>query len=153
PGQAVLFGTTPLFLEKLGLESLDGLPPLSEFVPPAEVVEALETGLRPEAPEGTAADAPREGAPAPADEAPDATSEEGEPAAASADDAQQEPEATEPPVDHLARLDETTARLDALVDEVRTRIEAAEAAVAEAEPDPESEGEPEEASEEAAADP
>ena len=48
PGQAVLYGTTRLFLEKLGLDSLDDLPPLGEFVPGAEVVEALEQGLRPE---------------------------------------------------------------------------------------------------------
>ena len=47
PGQAVLFGTTPLFLERLGLNDLDQLPPLSEFVPGADVVEHLETGLRP----------------------------------------------------------------------------------------------------------
>src|SRR5947209_6350378 len=33
PGQAVLFGTTRSFLEKLGLDSLDDLPPLGEFVP------------------------------------------------------------------------------------------------------------------------
>jgi len=46
PGQAVLFGTTPLFLEKLGLASLDDLPALGEFVPSAAVVEALEQGLR-----------------------------------------------------------------------------------------------------------
>jgi segregation and condensation protein B len=46
PGQAVLFGTTSLFLEKLGIASLDDLPPLGEFVPSAEVVEALEQGLR-----------------------------------------------------------------------------------------------------------
>lgn len=46
PGQAVLFGTTPLFLEQLGLASLDDLPPLAEFVPGADVVEALEAGLR-----------------------------------------------------------------------------------------------------------
>jgi segregation and condensation protein B len=46
PGQAVLFGTTRLFLEKLGLDSLDDLPPLGAFVPGAEVVEALEAGLR-----------------------------------------------------------------------------------------------------------
>jgi segregation and condensation protein B len=47
PGQAVLFGTTGTFLEKLGLASLDDLPPIAEFIPSAEVVEALETGLRP----------------------------------------------------------------------------------------------------------
>jgi segregation and condensation protein B len=48
PGQAVLFGTTPLFLERLGIEGLDDLPELSAFVPGADVVEHLELGLRPE---------------------------------------------------------------------------------------------------------
>jgi segregation and condensation protein B len=46
PGQAILFGTTPAFLEKLGLASLAELPPIAEFVPGPEVVEALEHGLR-----------------------------------------------------------------------------------------------------------
>jgi segregation and condensation protein B len=46
PGQAVLFGTTGLFLEKLGLNALTDLPPIAEFVPGADVVEALEQGLR-----------------------------------------------------------------------------------------------------------
>jgi len=46
PGQAVLFGTTPMFLEKLGLDTLDDLPPIAEFIPDADVVEALEHGLR-----------------------------------------------------------------------------------------------------------
>jgi segregation and condensation protein B len=46
PGQAVMFGTTPAFLEKLGLASLSDLPPIAEFVPGADVVEALEHGLR-----------------------------------------------------------------------------------------------------------
>jgi segregation and condensation protein B len=46
PGQAVLFGTTSLFLEKLGINSLDDLPSISDFVPDARVVEALEQGLR-----------------------------------------------------------------------------------------------------------
>ncbi|MEA2844685.1 MAG: segregation and condensation protein [Actinomycetota bacterium] len=45
PGQAVLYGTTSLFLEKLGLDSLAGLPPLSEFVPGPEVVDAFERSL------------------------------------------------------------------------------------------------------------
>ena len=48
PGQAVLFGTTAQFLERLGLEGLDQLPTLSEFVPGAEIVEHLEAGLRPD---------------------------------------------------------------------------------------------------------
>jgi len=47
PGQAVLFGTTPLFLERLGINGIDGLPPLSEFVPGTDVFEQLESGLRP----------------------------------------------------------------------------------------------------------
>ena len=47
PGQAILFGTTSLFLERLGLSALDELPSLGEFVPGADVVEHLEAGLRP----------------------------------------------------------------------------------------------------------
>jgi segregation and condensation protein B len=46
PGQAILYGTTPSFLEKLGLNALGDLPPIAEFVPGADVVEALEYGLR-----------------------------------------------------------------------------------------------------------
>jgi segregation and condensation protein B len=45
-GLALLYGTTPLFLERLGLNSLENLPPISDFVPDAGVVEALEAGLR-----------------------------------------------------------------------------------------------------------
>jgi segregation and condensation protein B len=51
PGQATLFGTSRSFLEKLGLDSLDDLPALGEFVPGADVFEQLEAGLRPEPPE------------------------------------------------------------------------------------------------------
>lgn len=46
PGQASMFGTTPVFLERLGLNSLDELPSLGDFVPGADVVELLEIGLR-----------------------------------------------------------------------------------------------------------
>ncbi|NDF40992.1 MAG: SMC-Scp complex subunit ScpB [Actinobacteria bacterium] len=46
PGQAVMYGTTALFLERLGLESIEALPSIAEFVPDARVVEALEQGLR-----------------------------------------------------------------------------------------------------------
>lgn len=46
PGQAVLYGTTPTFLERLGLDSVNDLPPLGEFFPGTDVVEALERGLR-----------------------------------------------------------------------------------------------------------
>jgi segregation and condensation protein B len=46
PGNPALFATTPIFLERLGLDSLDQLPSLADFVPDAHVVEALERGLR-----------------------------------------------------------------------------------------------------------
>lgn len=49
PGQAVLWGTTQLFLEKLGLASLADMPPIASFVPDASLVEALEKTLRIEA--------------------------------------------------------------------------------------------------------
>jgi len=46
PGLATFYGTTPHFLERLGLASVSDLPPLGDFVPGPEVVEALERGLR-----------------------------------------------------------------------------------------------------------
>jgi len=48
PGQALLYGTTELFLEKLGIDRPQDLPPLADHVPPAEVVETLERPFRPE---------------------------------------------------------------------------------------------------------
>jgi segregation and condensation protein B len=48
PGQAVLYGTSRLFLERLGIDSLDDLPPLGDFVPGPEVMEVLEQTLRAE---------------------------------------------------------------------------------------------------------
>jgi segregation and condensation protein B len=81
PGQAVLFGTTDQFLERMGINSIDDLPPVAEFVPGADVVEALEHGLRVEA------DTPDD---APAAEAPDEAAAE-TPAAAVPDDVPDEP--------------------------------------------------------------
>ncbi len=49
-GQALLYGTTDLFLEKLGLGSLADLPPLADHVPPPAMVEILERPFRPEQP-------------------------------------------------------------------------------------------------------
>ena len=46
PGQALLYGTTTLFLEKLGLDRLEELPPLADFVPGAEIMDAIESSLR-----------------------------------------------------------------------------------------------------------
>lgn len=46
PGNAAMYGTTTLFLERIGVNSLDELPNLSDFVPDADVVETLEVVLR-----------------------------------------------------------------------------------------------------------
>ena len=46
PGQAALFGTTDLFLERLGLDSLDQLPPAAGFLPGPEVAGNLERDLQ-----------------------------------------------------------------------------------------------------------
>ena len=46
PGNAILFGTTSTFLERLGINDISDLPPLANFVPGADIVEALEDGLR-----------------------------------------------------------------------------------------------------------
>jgi segregation and condensation protein B len=46
PGQAVLYGTSPLLLERLGLDKIEDLPPLGDFVPGPEIMDALEQGLR-----------------------------------------------------------------------------------------------------------
>ena len=48
PGQAVLYGTTPTFLERMGIPSIGDLPPLADHVPPAQVMETLEMPMRPE---------------------------------------------------------------------------------------------------------
>ena len=56
PGAAGLYGTTDLFLEKLGLRSRDELPPLADHVPPAGVVARLEEPFRPEEPSSDSSD-------------------------------------------------------------------------------------------------
>ena len=47
PGQPVLYGTTPAFLERLGLGSLADLPPVEDLLPGGDVMEQLEERLRP----------------------------------------------------------------------------------------------------------
>lgn len=41
PGQPILYGTTELFLDRMGLSSLDELPPIEQFMPPVETAQAL----------------------------------------------------------------------------------------------------------------
>ncbi|MGH2707721.1 MAG: SMC-Scp complex subunit ScpB [Actinomycetota bacterium] len=47
PGLAILYGTTPLFLERLGLNALGDLTPLADLMPAPEEVERMESGLGP----------------------------------------------------------------------------------------------------------
>lgn len=48
PGAPILYGTTELFLDRMGLATLDDLPPIEEFMPPVETANALadEMALR-----------------------------------------------------------------------------------------------------------
>ncbi|MGC1419905.1 MAG: SMC-Scp complex subunit ScpB [Acidimicrobiales bacterium] len=41
PGQPILYGTTELFLDRMGLAKLSDLPPIEEFMPPMETANAL----------------------------------------------------------------------------------------------------------------
>jgi segregation and condensation protein B len=41
PGQPILYGTTELFLDRMGLSSLTELPPIEEFMPPVETANEL----------------------------------------------------------------------------------------------------------------
>jgi segregation and condensation protein B len=47
PGQPILYGTTDLFLERLGLDEVAQLPPVEDFLPGVDVAGELEEGLRP----------------------------------------------------------------------------------------------------------
>ena len=42
PGQAVLYGTSPLFLERMGLKDLSDLPPIASMLPAPSVADELE---------------------------------------------------------------------------------------------------------------
>ncbi|GAC1363665.1 MAG: SMC-Scp complex subunit ScpB [Actinomycetota bacterium] len=47
PGNAILYATTPTFMESLGLMSLTDLPPVAGFMPTTGEVERMESGLGP----------------------------------------------------------------------------------------------------------
>ncbi|MGO9028408.1 MAG: SMC-Scp complex subunit ScpB [Acidimicrobiales bacterium] len=47
PGQAVLYATTDAFLERLGLDRVDQLPPVADLLPGPEAVGELEERMRP----------------------------------------------------------------------------------------------------------
>ena len=62
PGQAVLYGTTTLLLERLGLDRIQDLPALAQFVPGPEVMDSLEHSLRAERAVPSVADLPADDA-------------------------------------------------------------------------------------------
>jgi segregation and condensation protein B len=41
PGQPILYGTTELFLDRMGLATIRDLPPIEEFMPPIEIANEL----------------------------------------------------------------------------------------------------------------
>ena len=47
PGQAVLYATTDAFLERLGLDRLEQLPPVEDLLPGPEALAELEDQMRP----------------------------------------------------------------------------------------------------------
>lgn len=47
PGNPAVYQTTGLFLERMGLNDVSGLPPLADHVPPAQFVDTLEESIRP----------------------------------------------------------------------------------------------------------
>ena len=49
PGAPTLFGVSNEFLERMGLRSVDELPPLAGFMPDSEAVEDMEAKLSPNA--------------------------------------------------------------------------------------------------------
>jgi segregation and condensation protein B len=54
PGQPILYGTTPAFLEKLGIDNLGQLPRAGDLLPGPEAMEELEERFRPAAAAGGA---------------------------------------------------------------------------------------------------
>jgi segregation and condensation protein B len=61
PGQAILYGTTNLLLERLGLDAISQLPPLAQFVPGPEIMDALERSLRADRPTSSGSGNPAQG--------------------------------------------------------------------------------------------
>ena len=66
PGRAPLFGTTPLFLEKLGVGSVSDLPPLASFAPDPAAAAEIERVLQPKSAEAAEEGAAEEESLAPA---------------------------------------------------------------------------------------
>ena len=95
PGQAALFGTSREFLERMGLDRIEDLPPIAELFPSAEIMEALEQTLRASAPEEEPASLPLD-EPQPAGDATSTGGEEPAPDGAAPIDEGADPEVVSP---------------------------------------------------------
>jgi segregation and condensation protein B len=134
PGQAVLYGTTPTFLERLGLDSLQELPALTEFLPEAPAPDEPELGALREVRRRLAAggDLDGPGADPSTNTGPDAEPDEDE-------------DTLPPPINGVgerrddAGMDELTDRLEqaarSAVDQLRQAVAAQESSDDDAEPD------------------
>jgi segregation and condensation protein B len=109
PGQALLYGTTPSFLERLGLDALDELPPLTDFLPEAPAPDEPELGALKEVRRRLAAGGDLEG------RAPDPSTNTGPDLEPDEDD-----EALPPPTTGIGE-----GRADAGMDELTDRLEQA----------------------------
>jgi segregation and condensation protein B len=144
PGQAILYRTSATFLEKLGLDTLEELPPLTDFLPEAPAPDEPGVERLKEARRRLAAgeDLPSTGAPRWQDEADtstntgtDADEDEGDdalpPIAARADRREQDSE-----------MDELTSRLEAAARSAMTQLREAVAATDRADDDDDDEPAP-----------
>jgi segregation and condensation protein B len=160
PGQAVLYGTTTVLLERLGLDSLDQLPPLTDFLPEHTAPDEPELGSLKEVRQRLAAGGDL---PGPGDVRDAATRRFGDvrarlavagaeapatPDGVDPDDAEAE-EALPPPRvtrddrrDHERAMDELTDRLESAARSAVDRLRQAVSATAEREDGEPADGEP-----------
>jgi segregation and condensation protein B len=121
PGQAVLYGTTTLLLERLGLDSLDELPPLTDHLPEAPAPDEPALDRLKEVRRRLAAgeDLPSLGGRSAA-----ATNTGRRPDEPDDDDAMAPPTSTRPPAAG-AEMDELSTRLEAAAQNAMGRLRAA----------------------------
>lgn len=135
PGQALLYGTTTLFLERIGIDDLSELPPLTDFLPEAPAPDEPELGAIREArrriAEATSVTRPRH---AETDTGPDA------PDAEEPDDALPAPSAN---VSDRGDIDVLTDRLDEAARSASDRLRQAVSAAERAEGGGDDDGDPE----------
>lgn len=124
PGQALLYGTTTSFLEKLGLRSVDDLPPLTDFLPEAPAPDEPGPGRIKEARErlATGADLPSTGRPRWSDDEEETGRSDGIPSDADGSDGEG---GGLPPMRARAERREQEGEMEALTDRLERAARAA----------------------------